>query len=165
MLYQQRVMQEVVNRIPNALQLILKNTPWVIKKSCIQTWMQNSFQSSIANGDLDFFENKSLNLIVDDIKLRFTIRLNRGKLSINQYSQNSDCEFTGNFYDLLLIAAQKRDPDTLFFQRKLMMSGDTQLGLAIKNWLASLDVKTSLHSIAQGPFEKLANWIDETAMS
>lgn len=165
MLYQQRVMQEVVNRIPGTLQLMLEKAPWVIKKTCIQTWMQHSFRSSIVNGDLDFFENKSLNLIVDDIKLRFTIRLNRGKLYINQYGQNSDCEFTGNFYDLLLIAAQKRDPDMLFFQRKLMMSGDTELGLAIKNWLASLDLKSSLPLIVQGPFEKFSHWIDETTMS
>ncbi|MBK8186500.1 MAG: SCP2 sterol-binding domain-containing protein [Cellvibrio sp.] len=161
MLYQQRVMQEVATRIPGTLRLMLKNTPWTIKKSCIQKWMQHSFQSSITNGDLDFFEKKSLNLIVTDINLRFNLTLKNKQLTINEYHQNADCEFTGSFYDLLLIAAQKRDPDTLFFQRKLMISGNTEVGLAIKNWLASLDMKASLHPLAQGPFVKFTDWVDE----
>lgn len=163
MLYQQRVMQEVATRTPGALQMILNNTPWLVKKYCIQKWMQHSFQSSIRNGDLIFFENKSLNLIVSDIKLRFNITMKNNQLHINEYNSNYDCEFTGNFYDLLLIAAQKRDPDTLFFQRKLMISGDTELGLSIKNWLASLDFNTSLHPITKDIFEKITPWIDEIA--
>lgn len=165
MLYQQRVMQEVALKLPNALSLILKVMPWSVKRISIQKWMQHSFQTSIDQGELDFFEHHSLNLVVTDIKLRFNIAIANKQFCIGEYQHNADCEFTGDFYNLLLIAAQKRDPDTLFFQRKLMMSGDTQLGLAIKNWLAGLDLKTSLHPVAQGSFEKLASWIDETAMS
>ncbi|MGB7997639.1 MAG: SCP2 sterol-binding domain-containing protein, partial [Photobacterium halotolerans] len=44
--------------------------------------------------------------------------------------------------------ARKVDPDTLFFQRRLTMQGDTELGLAVKNLLDSLDLDSlpkSLH--------------------
>ncbi|MEE8428093.1 MAG: SCP2 sterol-binding domain-containing protein, partial [Gammaproteobacteria bacterium] len=33
----------------------------------------------------------------------------------------------------------REDSDTLFFQRRLRMEGDTELGLEIKNFLDSLD--------------------------
>jgi predicted lipid carrier protein YhbT len=32
-----------------------------------------------------------------------------------------------------MIAARKQDPDTLFFQRRLVIEGDTELGLYVKN--------------------------------
>ncbi|MGL4734573.1 MAG: ubiquinone anaerobic biosynthesis accessory factor UbiT, partial [Enterovibrio sp.] len=40
----------------------------------------------------------------------------------------------------LLLAARKEDPDTLFFQRRLLIEGDTALGLQVKNALDSVDL-------------------------
>ncbi|CCG96496.1 conserved hypothetical protein, putative sterol carrier domain, SCP (fragment) [Marinobacter nauticus ATCC 49840] len=37
------------------------------------------------------------------------------------------------------LAERKQDPDQLFFQRRLVIEGDTELGLALKNLLDSLD--------------------------
>ena len=45
-------------------------------------------------------------------------------------------------YDLLLLISQREDADTLFFQRRLRMEGDTELGLEIKNFLDGMDVGT-----------------------
>jgi predicted lipid carrier protein YhbT len=42
-------------------------------------------------------------------------------------------------YDLGRLAARKEDPDTLFFSRRLVMEGDTELGLLIKNTLDAID--------------------------
>jgi predicted lipid carrier protein YhbT len=39
------------------------------------------------------------------------------------------------------MAARRADPDTLFFQRLLRMEGDTELGLALKNFLAAQDME------------------------
>jgi predicted lipid carrier protein YhbT len=44
----------------------------------------------------------------------------------------------GNWRELLLLASRQEAPDTLFF-RRLMIEGDTNLGLRIKNLLDSLD--------------------------
>lgn len=35
--------------------------------------------------------------------------------------------------DYVLLASQQADPDTLFFQRRLVIEGDTELGLIVKN--------------------------------
>ena len=42
-------------------------------------------------------------------------------------------------YDLGRLATRKEDPDTLFFSRRLVMEGDTELGLFIKNTLDAID--------------------------
>jgi len=34
---------------------------------------------------------------------------------------------------------REEDPDTLFFNRKLVIEGDTELGLIVKNLLDSID--------------------------
>jgi predicted lipid carrier protein YhbT len=35
---------------------------------------------------------------------------------------------------------RKEDPDTLFFSRRLLMEGDTELGLLVKNTLDALEL-------------------------
>ncbi len=42
--------------------------------------------------------------------------------------------------DFLALALRKEDPDTLFFTRRLVMEGDTELGLFVKNTLDALEL-------------------------
>jgi predicted lipid carrier protein YhbT len=51
-----------------------------------------------------------------------------------------DLSITGTLHAFLLLAARYEDTDTLFFQRRLQMEGDTELGLEVKNFLDGLDV-------------------------
>src|SRR3546814_14074823 len=44
----------------------------------------------------------------------------------------------GTATDLLLLAARLEDADTLFFQRRLVLTGDTELGLTVRNLLDRL---------------------------
>ena len=41
--------------------------------------------------------------------------------------------------DYLALALRREDPDTLFFTRRLGMTGDTDLGLVVKNALDAID--------------------------
>ncbi|MBM3115756.1 ubiquinone anaerobic biosynthesis accessory factor UbiT [Jeongeupia naejangsanensis] len=51
----------------------------------------------------------------------------------------ADVTFTASFADYWAIARRNADPDTLFFQRRLTISGDTELGLQLKNLLDATD--------------------------
>ncbi len=44
----------------------------------------------------------------------------------------------GSATDLLLLASRLEDADTLFFQRRLVLTGDTELGLTVRNLLDRL---------------------------
>ena len=52
-----------------------------------------------------------------------------------------DDEFQGDSKAFLKLASQEEDPDTLFFQRSLMIEDDTELGLGVKNLLDSLEME------------------------
>lgn len=44
-----------------------------------------------------------------------------------------DVRIAASLDDFVLLANQQADPDTLFFQRRLVIEGDTELGLQIRN--------------------------------
>jgi predicted lipid carrier protein YhbT len=51
-----------------------------------------------------------------------------------------DLTITARACDFLALALRQEDPDTLFFNRRLLMEGDTELGLLVKNTLDSIDL-------------------------
>jgi len=50
-----------------------------------------------------------------------------------------DLTIGANALDFLRLAQRQQDPDTLFFDRRLTMEGDTELGLVVKNTLDALE--------------------------
>lgn len=51
----------------------------------------------------------------------------------------SDLTISARARDFLALALRAEDPDALFFSRRLLMEGDTELGLLIKNTLDAID--------------------------
>jgi predicted lipid carrier protein YhbT len=51
--------------------------------------------------------------------------------------------------DFLLLLARREDPDTLFFSRRLVSEGDTELGLVVKNLLDAIEPETVLRRLPQ----------------
>jgi predicted lipid carrier protein YhbT len=56
-----------------------------------------------------------------------------------------DVRIRGAFDDFWLLATQREDPDTLFFQRRLAIEGDTETGLTLKNLLDALEYDWPAH--------------------
>jgi len=50
-----------------------------------------------------------------------------------------DLAFAANLSAYLQLLARQEDPDTLFFKRELEITGDTELGLIVKNMLDAVD--------------------------
>ena len=106
---------------------------------------------ALSNGEIDFLENRVLQVEVTDLGLDYRLTLERGVLTAASAARTPDVRFGGRFHEFLVLALNQEDPDTLFFQRRLQLEGDTELGLEIKNFLYSLDdnlLPTPLHSLA-----------------
>lgn len=58
-----------------------------------------------------------------------------------------DLTISATARDFLLLLARREDPDTLFFSRRLVTEGDTELGLIVKNLLDALDPDAVLHRL------------------
>jgi len=100
-------------------------------------------------GDLDFLMDKCLCVNINDAKIKFYISLTNAndasrKLIYMPFGKHNDIEITASTYDFLQLAARQQDPDTLVFQRRLVIQGRTELGLQIKNFLDGLDLESSL---------------------
>lgn len=54
-------------------------------------------------------------------------------------SAKPDLMISAKARDFLALALREEDPDTLFFNRRLVMEGDTDLGLLVKNTLDAID--------------------------
>ena len=52
----------------------------------------------------------------------------------------ADLAMSARARDFLSLLLREEDPDTLFFSRRLMMEGDTDLGLLVKNTLDGIDL-------------------------
>ncbi len=54
-------------------------------------------------------------------------------------SAKPDLMISAKARDFIALALREEDPDTLFFSRRLLMEGDTDLGLLVKNTLDAVD--------------------------
>ena len=54
-------------------------------------------------------------------------------------SAKPDLMISARARDFIALALREEDPDTLFFNRRLLMEGDTDLGLLVKNTLDAID--------------------------
>jgi len=56
-----------------------------------------------------------------------------------QAQRQPDLAFAANLSAYLQLLARQEDPDTLFFNRELEITGDTELGLIVKNMLDAVE--------------------------
>jgi predicted lipid carrier protein YhbT len=55
-------------------------------------------------------------------------------------SAKPDLTISARSRDFIALLAREEDPDTLFFSRRLLMEGDTDLGLLVKNTLDGIEL-------------------------
>jgi predicted lipid carrier protein YhbT len=61
-----------------------------------------------------------------------------------------DVTFTATTADFARLALRLEDPDTLFFNRRLLIEGDTNLGLTVKNMLDAVELETAAAGMPAG---------------
>lgn len=93
----------------------------------------------VLNGaNLPAAENKVVCIHVRDAGLRLLFYVRREGVAACHGAQ-PDLTISASANDFLALAARTEDADTLFFSRRLVMEGDTELGLLVKNTLDALD--------------------------
>jgi len=87
-------------------------------------------------------EGRSLRIEVADAGLRFdyTWRANAFRAA-HHGDATPDLTIRADAWDFHQLIQRGEDPDTLFFSRRLVMEGDTELGLLVKNTLDALDME------------------------
>lgn len=115
-----------------------RHLPFTLQQLVIEPALAAVFAAALADGDFDMLRGRWLRLEVSDLGLSWNLTCRRQGLQLAA-SARPDVVIRGNWREFLLLASRQEDPDTLFFRRRLVIEGDTDLGLAIKNLIDSLD--------------------------
>lgn len=125
---------------PSLLGVPVKLAPFALKRQVLEQVLSWQFRQALAEGELEFLEGRWLSIHVRDIGLLWYTSVVDGRLVVSQQA-DADVSFSADASDLLMIAARKQDPDTLFFQRRLVIEGDTELGLYVKNLMDAIELE------------------------
>lgn len=125
---------------PSLMSVPVKLAPFALKRQVLEQVLSWQFRQALAEGELEFLEGRWLSIHVRDIGLLWYTSVVDGRLVVSQQA-DADVSFSADASDLLMIAARKQDPDTLFFQRRLVIEGDTELGLYVKNLMDAIELE------------------------
>jgi predicted lipid carrier protein YhbT len=89
----------------------------------------------LAAGALDDLAGRRLGVEVTDLKMRWVVAIGERRIEVLEPDAGAESTVRGSATDLLLLASRLEDADTLFFQRRLELTGDTELGLTVRNLL------------------------------
>ena len=117
----------------------LRLVPFPMQRVPLQLALEPLFRARAAEGDLEFLEGRCLAIEIEDLEWRWPVGLQQGRLRVLVRAHPADVTIRGRSPAFLAMAAKLEDPDTLFFQRRLVIEGDTELGLGVKNFLDGLD--------------------------
>ena len=149
--------------MPKILRPSLRFLPFSAKKSLLMSALHSIFNEAIEDGDFEFLQGKWLKISILDLQLDWWLSFDHDQLIMAAPKDNiiEDVSFSANGDDLMLIAGRKQDPDTMFFQRRLKIEGDTELGLEVKNLIDAIDIE-QLPSSVHGLVDFSANFLQNT---
>ena len=85
-------------------------------------------------------KGRQLSIRVTDARVTFDFACDGKRFIASAPKQEPDLIVSASAWDFIQLAQRKQDPDTLFFSRRLVMQGDTELGLVVKNALDALEL-------------------------
>lgn len=130
--------------------------PLSIKQRLLEPRLNQLFAEALQENEFALLSGRRLQLKVLDLGISATLTLEQQKLCL--IAGKGDACIRGSWPAFVRLALKKEDPDSLFFQRQLVIEGDTELGLGVKNLLDSLD-----WSLDQGIEGRLLRWLEKWA--
>lgn len=113
--------------------------PYAAQKPVLALVLNEAFREPLRHGEMDFLEGAKVRIKVTDLSIDWLIRVDAERFTPIDRAGKDDVSISGESRDFLLLATRQADPDTLFFQRRIRIEGDTELGLGVKNTMDSMD--------------------------
>ena len=92
----------------------------------------------VSRSALEPLLGKTVSLEASDLGTRVRVAYDGNRFKAYGGSAPADITIRSTVSGYLSLALRREDPDTLFFTRQLVMTGDTDLGLVIKNALDAI---------------------------
>ncbi|MDI9244145.1 SCP2 sterol-binding domain-containing protein [Marinobacter sp. CHS3-4] len=131
------VLQECLPSPVPVLRAFDRRIPMPLKQLAAEAPLNRLFARAIDDGEFDDFEGRRIRLEVNGGQPGITIGFWAGRLRV--IDGPGETTIRGSLAAFKTLAERRQDPDQLFFQRRLVIEGDTELGLGLKNLLDSLE--------------------------
>jgi|AntDeeMetagen134_2_1112570.scaffolds.fasta_scaffold04355_3 predicted lipid carrier protein YhbT len=136
-------MKSLIERMArDAIPVLDQQLPWVLKQGLVEIPLNHLFAEALQEGEFDELEGRALRLELDDGSAGVTLGFWGGRLRLADAPGEAVIRGTPEAFRQL--AERREDPDRLFFQRQLVIEGDTELGLGVKNLLDALEWRIPL---------------------
>ena len=129
--------------LPKPFSLPLKVLPQALHNRFLANIINKILVDDLNEGELDFLQDRSVAIEITDLGLSYRLTLSGNRLTAANEQGENHLTVRASLYDFMSMASRQVDPDTLMFQRRLVMEGDTELGLALKNYLDGMDIEES----------------------
>ncbi len=113
--------------------------PYAAQKQVLAVVLNQAFREPLKQGELDFLEGAKVRIKVADLCVDWLINVGSDRFTPIDRELEADVCISGESPDFILLATRQADPDTLFFQRRIRVEGDTELGLGVKNTMDGMD--------------------------
>ncbi len=137
----QRILQTVSeSTLPKPLSRLFFRLPQLPPSMVLATLLNIALGESGLAAIPPTLAGRQLRLVVLDVGLELCLVLTlRGFIPPNLPAAIPDVIIKATKGDFLAMATRTMDSDTLFFKRRLLMEGDTELGLLVRNLLDAVD--------------------------
>ena len=131
---------DLIRRLPAVLAFPLRFVPGSPHSRLLALLLNRVFAAERKQGLLDFLAARTIAIDVKDMRLRFHLGFSNRQFDIAPARREPDLLLQADAYEFMLLAAREEDPDTLMFQRRLNIEGNTELGLMLKNFIDGMDL-------------------------
>lgn len=117
---------------------LLRNAPFDPQRLVLERLLREAYPDALRDGAFAPLRGRWLRIELAGDDARHTapgwnVTLGSRGLIVVAGPVAWDVRIAASIDDFVLLANQQADPDMLFFQRRLVIEGDTALGLAVKN--------------------------------
>ena len=132
--------------------------PASLQGKVVSKVVSQCFRQQLADGEFEFLTGRWVTIELTDAGLFWSFSVDeQSRFIMRPGQEQSESRIKGPISAFLKLMSRSVDPDTLFFQRQLVISGDTELGLAVKNLFDSIEPE-DLPNPFRITLQKLHQW-------
>jgi len=127
---------------PQFISNLATKLPLAFNGRLIEFACKHIFYEQLEEGEFNFLKDRIIVIHLNDANLFIGLGFDGEQLRCNHFNSenlNAEAQLSIGVSDAISLIKQEIDPDTLFFQRRLKISGDTELAHHVKNTIDTID--------------------------
>jgi predicted lipid carrier protein YhbT len=129
-----------VRRLPAPVGALGRRLPRLPASIAFATGLNLTLRRKFPPEVLARLEGHTFAIVVEDAGMELLFRVRNRRFVPVPRAEEPVLRFRAVAWDYCALAAREADPDTLFFNRRLVVEGDTEIALLVKNTLDTIDI-------------------------